>query len=96
MSRLQHCLFLILLVGLAVPQSLFADCTPEEKMYLLRSGASPTQVEEACGRQGPGDRPQVARVCVTQWRKCQMVEPIPVGSSCFCPSQFGPLPGTAR
>jgi hypothetical protein len=40
--------------------------------------------------------PQVARMCLTQYGNCWMIEPIPVGTPCFCPTAFGPIGGIGR
>jgi hypothetical protein len=52
---------------------------------------------------GPGPMPGpgptsggVASMCMTQMGPCQMMARIPIGSSCFCMTQFGQIPGVAR
>jgi hypothetical protein len=40
--------------------------------------------------------PPIATQCVTPPGSCPMVVPIPVGSSCYCVTASGPVPGTAR
>lgn len=38
----------------------------------------------------------VARFCVTNVGSCTMAVRIPVGSSCFCPTPYGPISGIAQ
>ncbi|ARN73957.1 hypothetical protein [Oceanicoccus sagamiensis] len=37
-----------------------------------------------------------ARVCATPYGSCPMAEPIPLGSSCYCPGSSGPVWGIGR
>jgi hypothetical protein len=46
--------------------------------------------------QMPMPMPQVARACQTQFGACPMMVPVPVGSSCYCATMAGPIPGVAR
>ena len=49
---------------------------------------------------GPGPAPQqvsrIAMACWTQFGACQMMQPVYLGSACYCTTYMGPLPGVAR
>ena len=38
---------------------------------------------------------RIASVCQTNYGRCAMSVPIPIGSSCYCPTQVGPIAGVA-
>ena len=39
---------------------------------------------------------QWAYQCITPYGWCQLYQPLPYGSSCYCPSAYGPVWGIAQ
>lgn len=75
-----------------------ADAAADRCVANLRSATTRPQTEPGHNRNlGPrGPAMAVARFCSTRLVMCQMGMAVPVGSSCYCPSQFGPVWGIAR
>ena len=75
----------------------FGEC-PEDRPTVTRRPprVPPEPIPDFDIPPQPVSPPAVAQMCLTQLGNCWMGMPIPVGSSCYCPSGFGPVWGVAQ
>jgi hypothetical protein len=91
--------FGFLLVLLTAPAAAYAECASEDRIELAQMGYTEAQIDAKCNSgQSAFAPPQdsAAGYCATQYGYCQLPYSAPVGSSCSCDSQYGPIPGVAQ
>jgi hypothetical protein len=94
-------LFLLLQSGIVAAQcTKDTDCRGDRvcedgRCVSQSGGASDPPPDRPKRRRSEGDD-GIARICATQMGTCPMAVAIPRGSSCYCPSAWGPIGGVAR
>jgi hypothetical protein len=80
------------------PEYVQLSCNQVCEQNLASRGAPMWDIQRLCCAQVNNNLQAIpmGSTCFSQAGTCGMYQPSPVGSSCFCPSQYGPAAGQVR